>query len=409
MAYTSDEITRIHLLAQDTDLKNALLALQLIKGRGIVPQLLTDLYWIYNRVIWAGEQQLEKEVYLLLEMYWSTHSNLQYLTPLLIAPSSLKQTLHSNVERQAQILGLDLVLLAQLLYNFFPLNHNPMNGFLFKYGTETMQKQILPFLKFREHTGRFFLDLGGLKLKYLPEAILAEKDIQVLKIWGNDLKQLPDIWDHFPHLEVLNIAENQLQGLPKSFIHLQQLQKLYAQNNTFVVPQLLETIQQLPNIKYLSVANPPKVTSAYNLAEQKQLRQFEKLINHGKIYASEKEQNLFLALFMKEQQALNKLTLTDLFQALSDSNATVRQSAKQKILNWKGATFNGQLPTEASIAILGIVSFATRTKLNHPNASKWHFTTEINPSTTHIIVGDYPENYAEVEERPFIFMTEEDL
>lgn len=409
MLYTSDEISNIHLLAQDADLKNVLLAFELIRGRGLVQELLTDVYWIYNRMIWVKQKKVAEQIYAFLKVYWLQHSSLTSLAPLLANTSSIKLSLNPYIETQAKVLNLDLPLLAKLLYQHFSIDYNPLNSFLFKYGNKNMQTQLLPFLKIREHTGRFLLDLGGFRLKQLPTTILVEKHIQVLKIWGNELEELPNFWDQFPLLEVLNIAENQLRKLPPSFIHLQKLQKLYAQNNAFVITDLLTTVKQLPNIKYLTVANPQNTNTPYTLTENKTLSQFEELVNHGKIHTSEKEQTLFLALLMKKNEAIQKLSLSDLFKALSDPNEEIRKRAKQRILNWKGSTFNGELPTKASIAILGIVSFATRSKLNRSLEKNIHYSTEITKRTTHIVVGDYPESYKAIEDRSFIFMTEEDL
>ena len=409
MPYTLAEIENIQRLAKDADLKNVLLAFELIRGRGLVPQLVTDIYWIYNRLIWAQEEALEQEVYLFFQQYWTQKTDLTHLSPLLVTPSKLQQSLHPDFEAQAEVLGLNLPQLAKQIHAHFGLNYNPINSFLFKYGTAAIQEQVLPFLKVRAHNGRFLLDLGGFKLKTLPAVLLLEKQIQTLKIWGNDLDKLPDFWEQFDGLEVLNIAENQLTELPPSFSSLSNLQKLYAQNNRFEVPSTIDRIKQLPNIKHLTISNPNEQTATYSPADYTALRQLEALINHGKVHTSEKEQLRFLGLYMNNPEALQKLPLIDLFDALSDSNEETRKRAKAKILNWEGATFNGKLPPEASVAILGIVSFATRSKLNQNKEKGIRFTTEINKDTTHIVIGDYPENYAPVQDRPFIFMVEEDL
>lgn len=404
MQYTPDEISKIHLLAEHPDLNNVLLAFELIQGRGIVLELVDDIYWIYNRLIWAAEHRMAKQVLLFFQSYWVsiTSSTTNTQEELLF--------LDAELETKASILKLNLSILSQRLFQYFP---NPSKGFiihfLFKNGTEAIQKEILPLLKNREHTGRILLDLGGLNLKQIPEFILQEKYIQILKIWGNNLEELPDIWDQFQFLETLNIAENNLKTLPPSFVRLQKLQRLYAQNNYFELTPLLHQIKQLSKINYLSIATTQKGQQNYTFAERELLKQMEGLVNHGKIHASEKEQNIFLALVMNKESAFQTLNLIDLFQALSDDNEQVQKQAKTKILNWKGSVFSGKIPYNASIAILGFVSFATRNRITELALQGVKFTTELTSNTTHIVLGDLPEASEMIQERPFIFMTEEDL
>lgn len=403
MQYTSNEIANIHSLAQSPELNNVLLAFELIKGRGIVLELVDDIYWIYNRLLWANEHRTAKQVARLFQAYWMHYAPKQASEDLLL--------LDAPFESKVTCLNLDLSLLSQRLYKQFP---NPskdfISRFLFKYGTEDIQKKMLPLLKSREHTGRFLLNLGGLDLKKIPEIILREKHIQVLKIWGNNLEELPDFWDKFQFLEVLNIAENKLKTLPSSFASLQKLQRLYAQNNCFEVAPLWQQIKQLGKINYLALSNPPKKEKQPDASSNQQaLKQLEALVNHGKIHASEKAQNIFLALIMNQEEALQQLRLIDLLEALSDDNERIQKEAKTKILNWKGAVFSGKIPPNASITILGFVSFATRNRITELGMQGIQFTTELNSNTTHIVLGDLPEIPEMIKDKPFIFMTEEDL
>ena len=94
---------------------------------------------------------------------------------------------------------------------------------------------------------------------------------------------------------------------------------------------------------------------------------------------------------------------------MSNKDETIRKAAKSKILNWEGAVFSGDFPEDTSVAILGIVSFSIRNKLNNNELPNITCTTEINETTNHIFLGDFPENYRAVENRNFIFLTEEDL
>ena len=168
----------------------------------------------------------------------------------------------------------------------------------------------------------------------------------------------------------------------------------------------LHAIKQLPEIKQLTIKSED--SDKYSKEENEILRQFEELVNHGKIHAPEKEQLLFMGILMNDKSALQKLTLFNLFEALSHKEEAIRQGAKSRILNWQESVYPGFTPENASVAILGIVSFATRNKLTQ-NPGKINYTTEIKRNTTHIVIGDYPENYEEVMERGFIFMTELDL
>jgi len=404
MQYTSDEISNIHLLAEHSDLNNVLLAFELIKGRGIVVELVDDIYWIYNRLIWAVEHRMAKQVALLFQSYWVPPS------PITTILQEDLLNIDTQIEVKASILNLDLTILSQRLFQYSPKpNKKFIIHFLFKNGTVDIQEKILPLLKSREHTGRFLLNLGGLNLKKLPEIILREKHIQVLKVWGNSLEELPDFWEQFQFLETLNIAENNLKTLPPSFTQLQKLQRLYAQNNQFEISPLLSQIKQLSKINYLSITTPQKGQQNYTSSQQELLKQIEGLVNHGKIHASEKEQNLFLALVMNKESALQQLSLLDLFEVLSDDNEVIQKQAKTKILNWKGAVFSGQIPSYASIAILGFVSFATRNRITELERQGIKFTTELTSTTTHIVLGDLPEVSEMIKDKAFIFMTEKDL
>lgn len=404
MPYSPEEISNIHLLAEHPSLNNVLLAFELIKGSNIVLELVDDIYWIYNRLVWANEPRMAKQLAVLFHAYW-------------LPPPPITSILQENllnldaqIEVKAAILNLDLTVLSQRLFQHSPKpNKKFILHFLFKNGTADIQEKILPLLKTREHTGRFLLNLGGLNLKKLPEIILREKHIQILNIWGNDLEELPDFWDQFQFLETLNIAENNLKILPPSFTHLQKLQRLYAQNNRFESSPLLRQIKQLSKINYLSITTSQKEQEQNRSSEQELLKQIEGLVNHGKIHASEKEQNLFLALVMNKEAAFQELSLLDLFEALSDDNEVIQKQAKTRILNWKGSVFSGQIPSYASIAILGFVSFATRNRITALERQGIKFTTELTSTTTHIVLGDLPEISERIKNKPFIFMTEEDL
>lgn len=406
MSYTNAEIKNIQQLARDANLNNVLLAFELIRGRGIVPALVTDVYWIYNRMLWAKELDSQLAAQQLLQQARPQKS---IVVPLLESISTLKKNLHPQFETTAQQLHLDRSLLATLYRQIFDLDTHPINSFLFKYGSTTLQQQILPFLKKREHTGRFLLDLGGFKLGQLPEVVLKEKNVQILKIWGNELQELPDFWDSFKLLETLNIADNRLASFPPSFKSLQKLQKLYAQGNAFDVETILPILKTLPKLKRLKITSPVEGLQHYTSSEYDTLRKLEELVEHGKMHASEKEQLLILGLHMNHPEALKQIRLIDLFEALSAPNEVTRIKAKIAILNWNNSTFDGHFPANASVAILGMVSFATRSRLNRDANNNIHYTTEITSHTTHIVVGDYPDNYAAVEDRPFIFITEEDL
>jgi hypothetical protein len=406
MSYTGTEITNIKRLVADADLKNLLLAFEIVKGRGLVQELLTEIYWIYNRMIWAGEKQSELKVYEFIRQYLSKDNSSFIMPPFLLAASKSKLKIHPDTEEFCSSFNINNSEFTKLFYDFFPSGDNPVNRFLIKYGSHSIQQKIIPYLKKREHTGHFMLDMGGFKLKTVPEAILTANDVHKIKLWGNELKELPDIWEQFGFLEVLNIEDNQLKTFPPSFVKLGKLRKLYAQNNCFNVSHALQTIKQLPEIRQITIKS--EVSDKYSNEENEILRQFEELVNHGIIHESEKEQLLFTGILMNNNSALQKLTLFNLFEALSHKDEAIRRGAKSRILNWEGSVYPGNLPQNACVAILGIVSFAIRNKLIQ-KSGKINYTTEIDRNTTHIVIGDYPENYEEIQNRSFIFMTESDL
>lgn len=410
MPYTPEEIQNIQNLARHADMENVLLAFELIKGQGLVPALETDIYWIFNRVIWEGEEEVSVEIQEFLRKYWAKHPDWE-LRPLMETPPHPIASVNITAEQQVLALGLDLGILAECLYvRYNRFMNKQLSKILFKYGNSTIREKVIQRFSEKEaNTGRSFLDLGGFKLGVLPEVVLREKQVQMMKIWGNDLEELPDFWGEFRVLEVLNIAENKLKNLPESFIKLQKLQKLYAQGNHFDVNRFINIIRQLPNLKFLSVASSPNMLLHYTLSENTVLRQFEELVNQGKMHASEKTQQLILALYLEDKDALKKLSLMDFFEALSDTSEETRKRAKLQILHWKNSKYPGVFPKGAAVAALGIVSFATRNKFAQYQQEGIKFSAEIEPDTTHILVGDFPENYGAIRDRKFTFLSEEDI
>jgi internalin A len=93
------------------------------------------------------------------------------------------------------------------------------------------------------------LDLSGLGLTELPEAIAELSHLRVLYLGGNQLTTLPESVTRLSDLRSLFIESNKLKSLPESMAQLSQLTVLYLDDNQLTM--LPESLQKLTRLKQL--------------------------------------------------------------------------------------------------------------------------------------------------------------
>ncbi len=398
MPYTPSDIGQLKTLAYHPDLSNVALALELLKGNGWDERLSTILYWMTFRFEWEQAVQAERETRALLRRYAPAVLRLPPLLEWIPLPIATIFKDHLPALQQCHISCEEL---AQAIHSFFlPQDtYQELMPFLFRFGTEAAQRLALPYLIRKQYTRVDLLDLSGYQFGELPAGLVAPDEVRELNLDGNQLQQLPDNWETWQALEVLHLTNNQLTVLPPSFGQIHQLKRLYIQNNPWEPTALTQILQQLPLLEYLSVAastNDP-------------LYPLEALVQEGLLQASKPEQQQFLAFELQDAAAFAELSLLQLFAGLQQEEAVVRELARQQLLASQVAQAKENCPTGRSIAILGLVSFAARKQLEQLAQRGWQVTNEIGKATTHIVLGDHPEQYEAVAERAFIFLSEQDV
>lgn len=397
MSYTPSDITQLKTLAYHPDLANALLVLELIKGKGWDQRLTTVLYWLSFRLLTEEKEEASKEASEILQQavpeIVSLDSFVEWLT---IPITSFLQQYAAPIAA----CGIDCEEIAKVFYQLYASSElNNRTPFLFRFGTPEMRKKLLPLLVRKQHTGINSLDFSEQQLKQVPLEILALEEVQELNLDHNQLTVLPDNWSTLSQLEILHLTSNQLSSLPTSFAHLHALKRLYIQDNPWDIQQLTAVLKTLPALEYLSVAAHP----------QDSLYALEALVQHGLLQASTSVQRLFLALELQEAAALEQLSLLELFMGLQHEQEAVRALVRARLLSLRPQSPTPIQKENSSIAILGLVSFGVREHLEQLQQQGWSITNEITASTSHILLGDHPENYEAVAERTFMFLSAQEV
>ncbi|MBD1865762.1 leucine-rich repeat domain-containing protein [Cyanobacteria bacterium FACHB-471] len=93
------------------------------------------------------------------------------------------------------------------------------------------------------------LDLSGMGLTELPEAIAALTQLQKLDLYRNQLTELPEAIAALTQLQKLRLSRNQLTELPEMITSLTQLQKLHLSDNQLVeLPEVITSLTQLQSL-----------------------------------------------------------------------------------------------------------------------------------------------------------------
>ncbi|MEP6517876.1 COR domain-containing protein [Microcoleus vaginatus] len=97
------------------------------------------------------------------------------------------------------------------------------------------------------------LDLSGLELTELPDAIASLTQLRTLYLFNNELRELPEAIASLTQLRLLYLKSNELRELPEAIASLTRLQELYLQNNE--LRELSEAIASLTQLRQLDLHN----------------------------------------------------------------------------------------------------------------------------------------------------------
>ena len=99
------------------------------------------------------------------------------------------------------------------------------------------------------------LDIRGLKLRELPEAIASLTELQQLYLCNNQLTELPEALASLTQLHDLDLSRNQLRELPEAIASLTELHLLHLSGNQ--LRELPEAIASLTKLRQLGLKNNP--------------------------------------------------------------------------------------------------------------------------------------------------------
>lgn len=394
MGFTTEEIDHIQHLAYHRDLNNVALAFALMQGRPWMDLWRTPLYWMYNRYLWAEQTQQASEI----NVYYCQHTpTVVHLPPLLYqAIAAAPPALSLEVERQQDHLGVDWSIIVHHLWHY-GVRLDEMREFAFWHGTPTTQGHVLPLFQSRSSSGTLVLNLGGLKLGRFPEAVLDYSVVEQLELWGNGLRHLPDRWEELQLLQQVDLATNQLSALPDSFLALPRLERLYLQHNAFEWSTLLHCLRQMPQLQQVVVAS----------IQQQDFKVLEELVQTGLHRHPIWLQDVFLALKTQGQTISYPLpSPAVLLEALASGVEPLPLLVRQYLLQQH--TSMAPLPSNVSIAVLGLVTYATRLAID-TLAQRYPITFQLTPQTTHITLGDQPTLSTPIKDKPYLFLSEQQL
>lgn len=106
-------------------------------------------------------------------------------------------------------------------------------------------------------------------LKEIPEEVFFNKEVKVLRLYGNQLDSIPERIGELVNLEKLYIGRNNLKSLPESIGKLKNLKILSAQYND--IDSLPDAIGELENLEQLVLNQNELVQIPNSIGRMKEL------------------------------------------------------------------------------------------------------------------------------------------
>jgi Leucine-rich repeat (LRR) protein len=122
------------------------------------------------------------------------------------------------------------------------------------------------------------LNLSRNQLAELPEVIASLTQLQTLNLWGNQLTALPEAIASLTQLQTLDLSNNQLTELPEAIASLTQLQTLDLSNNQLT--ELPEAIASLTQLQELDLSGNQLTALPEAIASLTQLQELRLFYNN---------------------------------------------------------------------------------------------------------------------------------
>jgi Leucine-rich repeat (LRR) protein len=100
-----------------------------------------------------------------------------------------------------------------------------------------------------KNNDQLIIDLSKKKLKEIPSYVFENKNLKVLKLFGNQLTALPPEIGLLENLEELYLGKNRISKLPNEIKHLKKLRILALRNNRLI--ELPSEIGELDELEVL--------------------------------------------------------------------------------------------------------------------------------------------------------------
>jgi internalin A len=113
----------------------------------------------------------------------------------------------------------------------------------------TTEEEALRRIEDAQRKASWYLDLSGLRLRRLPEAIGQLSQLQELNLSYNQLNTLPEAIGQLSKLKVLNLTHNRLSTLPEAIGQLSELKKLHLSGNQLsTLPEAMQSLKTLEEL-----------------------------------------------------------------------------------------------------------------------------------------------------------------
>lgn len=127
------------------------------------------------------------------------------------------------------------------LINFIEWKSNNIRNKIYKKEPRNFLEGII-----KNWTSRKHLNLGGTKIKKLPDNIGILKNLENLSLPYNELTELPNSFKNLESLFRLNLIDNNFIKFPKILFKLKKLNYLHLDGNNISEKEILKFLDEFP-------------------------------------------------------------------------------------------------------------------------------------------------------------------